>query len=106
MVALPGNGVSGVNVTVAPLTTYVPANAGPDEITTLDGVTVNGFTALLKVSTTALVTATPVALFNGLTEVTAGAVLSGVADADVVNPLVNEVAALPATSVNPPTVTW
>jgi hypothetical protein len=69
------------------------------------GVTVRGFTGPLNVITTGAVTATFVAPLAGLTLTTVGPVVTPVEELDVVNPLVNVVAAFPARSVNPPTVT-
>ena len=66
-VALPGKGVSGVNVTTAPFTTYVPARFAPLTLMrTVPVPTVSGFTVSLNVTTTVLPTATLVAAFAGL----------------------------------------
>src|SRR5690348_4700651 len=65
--------------------------------------TVFGFTASLNVSTTGLFTATPVAPFAGLTEVTTGPVVT--ATVPVVKLLLNGDTVFPAWSVNPDTVT-
>jgi hypothetical protein len=89
-------GADGVNVTVAPLTEIVPAT--PPLRVNEDAVTLAGATASLNVAVTAEPTATPVALFAGLTELTVGGVVS--AAAVVVNVQVRSDARwLPATSV-------
>jgi hypothetical protein len=67
--------------------------------------TVTGFTAALKVIVTGLFTATPVAPLPGLKATTVGPLVSGAAELDVVNPLVNACTAFPARSVNPLTAT-
>ena len=104
--ALPGNAVAGVSVTVAPLTAYVAATRFPLANTpTVPIPTDAGLIGSLKVTVTALVTATPVAPFTGLTAVTVGRVVSGTALALVVNVLVKAATAWPARSVTPVSAT-
>jgi hypothetical protein len=107
IVAPPGSGVNGVNVTTEPFTAYVPATTSLFAVEytwNVLGVTVSALIGAENVATTGVVTATFVALLTGVT-LTVGPVFTGVEELDVVNPLVNAVAAFPAKSVNPPTVT-
>jgi hypothetical protein len=73
-------GADGVNVAVAPLTEIVPVT--PPLRVNDDAVTLAGATASLNVAVTAEPTATPVALFAGLTELTVGGVESAAATAN------------------------
>jgi hypothetical protein len=97
-----------VNVATVPAAfrLTVPATTVPFASTATElSLTVTGFTAALNVTTTGVVTATFVEPLGGVTLNTVGPVVTGVDELDVVNPLVSEVAAFPARSVNPPTVT-
>src|SRR6267154_5124807 len=67
--------------------------------------TVVGSTILLKVKTTLLLTATPVAPFVGLTVATVGRVVSATPEVPVVKLLVNGTTAFPAWSTRPDTFT-
>jgi hypothetical protein len=97
-----------VNVAIVPaaFSAYVPATTDPFAVTSTEVlVTVTGFTAALNVTTIGVVTATFVDPLGGVTLRTVGPVVTPVEELEVVNPLVNVVAAFPARSVNPPTVT-
>src|SRR6267154_3923253 len=67
--------------------------------------TVVGSTILLKVKTTLLLTATPVAPFVGLTVATVGRVVSATPEVPVAKLLVNGTTAFPAWSTRPDTFT-
>jgi hypothetical protein len=105
-VALPGKGVSGVNVTAAAFTAYVPATITLlARIVTVPVPTDSGFTVSLNVTTTLLPTGTFVFAFAGTTDNTVGLVVSATAELPVVKLLLKAATWFPARSVNPPTVT-
>ena len=104
---MPGSGVSGVNVTTAPFTVYVPATLFPLALMSAAGEVHRQRIHRLveRHHHAALVTATPVAPFAGAIDITCAARRIGTADLAVVKLLLNACTALPARSVNPPAAT-
>ena len=87
MRVLAGSGAAGVKVTIAPLTVKLPATCAPVCCTPMFRLLLLmevGSMTSLKVSTTLVLTGTPVAPLLGVTAVTNGLVVSGVATAAVV----------------------
>src|SRR5271165_2515106 len=105
---LAGYGLSGVKVTVLPLTWKLPATYWPPQAwkqtSTLCGFTEAALIRWLIVNVTGLVTDTLVAPFSGLVESRVNDPLP-YAPEPVVNVLVKAETALPSTSLKPPTDT-
>ncbi len=104
------SGLSGVNVAVRPSVDSIidPVTSTPllfNSSCIVPVETVNGLIDSVKVNSTVVVVATPVALLTGLTLASVGRVVSSVLELEVLKLLVNGTTALPTRSVKPATST-